>query len=247
MQPVNVICLKWGDRYPSDYVNRLFRGVQRHLSLPHTFHCFTEKPQGLVDGINARPLEPLVVDEHMRNDVFQKVSMMNSLTGLQGPTLFLDLDVILLNNIDELFTYKPGRFCIIHNWVPRRKTIARKRPDIGNTSVFRFEPGRCDHVLDRYLADPHDARHNYPTEQAFVTDCMTGQRDYWPDAWVRSFKRHAHRAFPLNLVAEPKIDYHAKILVFHGKPDPDEAIHGYRHKSLRKSTRPAPGLAEHWT
>ncbi|MEL7089814.1 MAG: hypothetical protein AAGL98_15450 [Planctomycetota bacterium] len=242
---VNVICLKWGERYPADYVNRLYRSVTRHLRRPHRFVCFTENPAGLDGGIDAIPLDRITVDETLRNDIFLKVAAIHSVSGLAGPTLFLDLDVVILGSLDEFFDYEPDKFCIIHNWLPKRKTLFRGLPDVGNSSVFRFTPGRCDHVLDKFLADPHHARTAYPTEQAFLTDCMTGGRCYWPDGWTRSFKRHAMRLFPLNLVLKPKLDLGTKVLVFHGRPDPDQAIAGFRD-SPRKSSRPLPELATHW-
>lgn len=243
--PVNVICLKWGARYPADYVNRLYRGVQRHLSRPFNFVCFTEDAAGLDPAIRVTPLDQITVDETLRNDIFLKVAVINSVSGLNGPTLFLDLDVVILNGLDRFFEHEPDRFCIIHNWLPWRKTLFRPTPDIGNSSVFRFTPGACDHVLDTFLKDPHHARTAFPTEQAFLTHCMTGHRVYWPDRWTRSFKRHAMRPLPFNLLLPPKLDRDTSILVFHGRPDPDQALAGYK-TVLRKSCLPMPALAEHW-
>jgi len=245
-ESVNVVCLKWGTRYGADYVNRLHRMVAAHLTRPHRFVCFTEGRAGLDPGVEVTPLDRITVDPTLRNDIFLKVALIHSVSGLTGPTLFLDLDVVVFQPLDEMFDFEPGKFCIIHNWLPWRKTLLRAAPDIGNSSVFRFTPGACDHVLDRFLKDPHHARTAYPTEQAFLTDCMSGQRVYWPDAWTRSFKRHAVRPLPLNLLLKPKLDLSAKVLVFHGKPDPDEAIAGVSTGPLRKRSRPLPELADHW-
>ena len=43
-KPLNVVCVKYGTKYGADYVNKLYYGVKKHLSLPHTFTCFTEDP-----------------------------------------------------------------------------------------------------------------------------------------------------------------------------------------------------------
>ena len=40
---IHVVSVKWGDKYPSSYVNRLYGMVVRNLSLSHTFHCLTEE------------------------------------------------------------------------------------------------------------------------------------------------------------------------------------------------------------
>ena len=106
-------------------------------------------------------------------------------------------------------------------------------------------PGECDHVLDRFIKDPGHAYNDYPTEQAFMTDCMRDQKVYWPEDWVHSFKYHCKPVFPLNLVRPPRVKPGIRILVFHGRPNPDEAILGYRGK-LRHTTRPAPQLAVDW-
>ena len=69
---------------------------------------------------------------------------------------------------------------------------------------------------------------------------------YWPDAWVRSFKRHCRPGFPLNFLLQPKLPADARIVAFHGKPDPDEAAAGYSGKHLNHHSRPAPWINEHW-
>ena len=43
----NVLCIKWGNKFPADYVNKLYRMVERHLSLPHRFVCLTDNTTGL--------------------------------------------------------------------------------------------------------------------------------------------------------------------------------------------------------
>ena len=48
-----IVCVKYGTKYGADYVNKLYRGVQRNLTLPHKFVCFTENPEGLEEGVTA--------------------------------------------------------------------------------------------------------------------------------------------------------------------------------------------------
>ena len=54
--PVNILTLKWGRMYSAEYVNRIYRGVKRHLHRPFRFVCVTDDPSGLDDGIDAQPL-----------------------------------------------------------------------------------------------------------------------------------------------------------------------------------------------
>lgn len=207
--------------------------------------CFTDDPQGVDPAVQCKPFEPLEVIPRLHKNIMLKISLLHSHTGLAGPTLFLDLDVIIMGNMDKFFDYEPERFCMIHNWVASHKQLFRPRPDIGNSSVFRFVPGSCDHALDRYLQNPDHAYDDFPTEQAFMTDCIRDNKVFWPEEWVHSYKHHCRPIFPLNLMLTPKVDKDISILVFHGRPDPDQAIQGYRGK-LRHITRPAPHLLEHW-
>lgn len=56
---LSVVCVKWGPwcaPHGSRYVNNLFHGVSRNLTVPHQFICFTDDPSSLDPGIQVRPL-----------------------------------------------------------------------------------------------------------------------------------------------------------------------------------------------
>ena len=47
----NVICIKWGNKFGADYVNRLYKMVEKNLTLEHRFVCFTDDSKGIVEGV----------------------------------------------------------------------------------------------------------------------------------------------------------------------------------------------------
>jgi hypothetical protein len=59
MNSVNIICMKWGDKFPSEYVNRLYAMVSRNLSIPFRFVCFTEDGSGIRNEVEIQPLPEL--------------------------------------------------------------------------------------------------------------------------------------------------------------------------------------------
>ena len=59
MQAVNILCIKWGTKYGSDYVNTLYSMVQRHLKRPFQFVCLTDNNYGLNDAIESFPIPKL--------------------------------------------------------------------------------------------------------------------------------------------------------------------------------------------
>jgi hypothetical protein len=56
-----VCCLKYGDKYSADYVNRLHNMVKRNLTIDYEFVCFTENSQDIDPSIRTEPLPSLSV------------------------------------------------------------------------------------------------------------------------------------------------------------------------------------------
>lgn len=252
---VNILCFKWGALYPADYVNRLYRAVKEHMHRRFRFVCVTDDPSGLDEGVDVQPF-PEKPEGYPRGwpDIFVKLLVFkDGFANLEGPTLFLDIDQAITGDLDCFFDYKPGEFCIIHNWIERRKRIFRKVPDIGNSSCFRFEAGKMNHVYELFLKEMNEAINQkfYRTEQAYMTHAVGLKNiNWWPSDWVVSFKRSCQRIFPLNLFMTPKRPAkNARILCFHGNPSPEQAIAGFngkRNRHLNQITRPALWIKEFW-
>lgn len=234
---VNILCLKWGDYYKPEYVNRLYAGVKRNLKRPFRFVCATDDATGLVDGIEAVPLPE---DPKMFRDwpnIFIKLCLFkDGFANLEGPTLFLDIDVLITGPLDKFFDYKPGEFCIIWNWEEFRKTIIRPRPLIGNSSCFRFDAGRSGDVYETFIAEKDDLLQHERFvlgSQKFQSYAMrkSGKLNWWPKNWVCSFKRQLVPLFPLNKIFQPwRPPKGTSIVAFHGQPDIPQAIAGYYMK-----------------
>jgi hypothetical protein len=246
---VNILCLKWGKRYPAYYVNNLYAGVKKYLHRPFRFVCITDDKSGLDQGVEAVGILP---DPHMPwpwPNIFLKLAVTaDGAADLKGPTLFLDIDMAITGELDCFFDYMPGKNCIINNWVEARKTIFKKAPPIGNSSVFRFEAGESQYIYETFLAEMDRAidQNYFRTEQAFLTYAMK-EVYWWPDDWVRSFKRHAMWTFPLNHLFVPALPAKCRILEFHGKPDPDEALVGYHGRYIHQHCLPVRWLPKYWS
>jgi hypothetical protein len=235
----NVICMKWGSKYGPEYVNRLASMVRRHLARPHRFVCMTDDPSGLDTGIDARPL-PGFSDPGGPERGWRKISCFRRpLHDLEGPTLFIDLDVVVVGALDPFFEHS-GRFLIIKDW---------KRPwrPTGNSSVYRFEAGAHEDILERFLLDHASIRREVRNEQEYISRELhrQGILRYWPPEWCVSFKYGCMAPFPINWFRSPRIPDGARIVIFHGHPNPPDAIEGRSIKLTRK-VLPTPWVAEHW-
>ena len=244
--PVNIVTLKWGTRYGPHYVNRLLGGVRRGLGRPFRFVCLTDDRAGLRRGIDAYPLPALDLPASQARSAWLKLGLFaDGLADMTGDCLFLDLDLAITGGIDCFFDFRPGDRCIVHNWLQRHMVPFKRRPDVGNSSVLRWRANTTQAIVDTFLRERDRALADFRTEQAYLTQAL-GRKRWWPESWVRSFKRHAVPAFPFNLLGPPRLPAATRILVFHGRPDPDEALAGYRAAWLHRRTRPAPWIAEHW-
>lgn len=239
--PRVVLCMKWGTKYGPEYVNRLYAMVKRHLQGDFTFVCLTDDHQGVHPQVMCLPIPSLQLPAHIPERGWTKLTTFEAdLHQLRGTALFLDLDVVIVDDITPLFEY-PGEFLIIHDW---------KRPwrITGNSSVYRFTLGAHADVLEQFRATQEQVRARLRNEQAYLSEVMhaQGRLRYWPQAWCRSYKYHCIPTFPLNYWRTPSIPDGARILVFHGVVNPPDALAGNRNGNWRKAL-PAPWIATHWT
>lgn len=226
--PVNIVCLKWGNKYPAEFVNRLYRMVDSNITIPYRFICLTENADGIMDGIETKPIS---LDAELSGWWYKLQLFQKSLFDLQGTTLFLDLDVVIVSNIDALFDYKKDDFCIIRDLQPGK---------IYNSSVFRIEIGSYPEVWEEFQKDKQNIINRLYGDQDWISEKITAA-SLWPEEWVVSFKKQCNARAKSSLghvgkylrsigLLKPKgyatIPEGAKIIYFHGKPDPDDVADG---------------------
>ena len=96
-----ILCMKWGTKYGADYVNRLYNMVKRHLTLPFKMVCLTDRTEGIDPNVQCFPIPPLDLPAGSPERGWNKLSTFEpDLYGLTGNALFLDLDVVIVDNID---------------------------------------------------------------------------------------------------------------------------------------------------
>lgn len=238
----NVICLKWGEKYPAEFANRLYRMVKRNTTLPVTFYCLSDNAEGLDPNIEFRQLPDL----GLKGWWYKLLVFSPELFDISGTTIFLDLDVVITKNIDELFTYEAGSFRII-------KDLQQGY----NSSVFRLDIGSMPNVWNDFLSDRDHIVNTLHGDQDWIAQCAKDQMNAWPARWVISYKKQcnarAERSFgrigaqlrKFGLLASPKgfaeLPDTSKIVTFHGKPDPIDVMNG-----PWDMWKEAPWIREHW-
>lgn len=189
--PLTVVCLKLGDKYGPEYVRNLRGMVSRNLTLDHEFVCITDD----TSGCNCRTIEP-----HQGFDGWWgKIPLFaRSPYGLDGRILFLDLDIVIVECIDEIAAFD-AEFAIIDDW------------NIWgyNSSVFVLDVNTRTEVYDDFTPD---VKTKFKSDQQWITHSAKGATVF-PRDWCTSFR--SDRCFK-----KPK----GKIVVFHGDPKPHEEV-----------------------
>ncbi len=244
--PQTVICLKWGDRYGPEFVNKLHSMVARNTRRPLRFVCITDDPTGLTEGIETRPMPEFDLPETFRFRGFRRMFLFKeTLYDLTGPVLHLDVDLLVTGSIDDFFDYKPeAKYIVSENWT-------QPGAGIGNMSVFRYHIGSQTKIWERFRADPLGMLAKYVNSQTFCSRTL-GTFEMYPLEWCVGFKQSLIPPWPLRFFQTPyPPPATARIVAFTGKPDMDEAAAGIwperrAWKKFYKHIRPTPWIADVW-
>lgn len=178
---INVVCVKWGDKYCAQDVNRLRAMVARHLSLPHQFYCYTDNPA----CVNARII-PIPAD----NDLtvwWNKLALFQAgFGGLNGRVLYLDLDLVIQHNIDDVVWHHPdGLTCVKAHWKGEQAVnYTNFNMDI-NSSVMTWNAGDCTAIWDHFAAGKETFLGTYLGMDRFLYH-EGFQFKHWPKGWIYS-------------------------------------------------------------
>ena len=220
---LNVICLKHGTKYGPEYVNKLYNMIQRHLTVPHRFVCFTENPQYLDPKIE---IVPLPKDEALHG-WWWKLYVFKEGHFYQGDTnLFIDLDMVIVGNMDKFINYLPDRFVGLEN-VNR---IFKRYPSTLGSAVMKWPAETYTDIWTEFKKNPTSAR-KWPGDQDWIWRLHKSTIKFFPRDWIISYKWEARTIKELikengrskfKSVRSPEIPKDTAILAFHGTPDPHE-------------------------
>jgi len=216
----HIVCVKWGNKYISQYANVLYNMVKRNTTMPFEFHCITDDPKGLDPHIKTikLPNDPWI------KTWWSKLWMFSADFPLKGNILYFDLDIIVFKNIDELFNHNPDKFMIIRDFNRCRV----KDWKFSNSSVMRWKTGTMNYLWDEFVAKPNIVMGDNHGDQDWITKRAKQDINHWPDDWIRSYKwemigfkdTKARRGPKLIFDRPPKIIEANKVAVFHGEPKP---------------------------
>lgn len=179
---LNVLCVKWGDKYDAQYVNKLYDMVSANYAEDFTMHCYTDDATNIDSHIKIIPIpEDNELEIWWNKLCMFKKDFGNIPSGEQ--ILFFDLDLVIQNDIQPILDcQKDGKLTMLKcYWKDRNKMLQtaegpiRKRDIMVNSSVLvwkanelrnywnHFEKSQDEHLMkyvgiDRYI---HHEGFNY--------------------------------------------------------------------------------------
>ena len=225
---INVVCLYWGNKYKTEFVNVLYNMVQRHLTIPHKFIIYTDhvKMHKLVKGDNV---EVRKLPFHDYTGWWNKLTLFSPEANLVGDCLYFDLDIVITDNIDCFATYEPDiQFVGMNDF--------NRHTGLFNSSVMRFNNNfMTDNVWKPYLKDKSRFMKLQGDQNVISETIKKIHPKFWksfPDDWTFSAKWYSRDA-PRFHRSKWTFEHNpgTKVAVFHGKPDPNQLADPHPHES----------------
>jgi hypothetical protein len=233
MSQINIVCLKWGTKYGSEYVNNLYAGVKRNTTVDFKFWCFTEDSTGIRSEVLTTPL----LYANKLDSWWNKLCLFsNDIPIPKGETIFyIDLDTLVIDNINEFLVLDYDRLTMLKDFY---HGIVKSANCYGS-GLMAWKHGAYNFIWTRFISNAKkyvEQAGTYGDQWWIEKNVKTVKiwQDLFPDQVV-SFKLHCRKGIPKN----------AKIICYHGRPSIPESARDT--VSVNKLTiAPQPWVMIHW-
>ena len=221
-EDLKILCVRFGNRYGKEYVERLRNMVKRHITVPYEFVCLTDDQHQIED---VRTIyQP---NANYLKGWWHKVHMFDPKLPLNGRILYFDLDVVIHNNIDKLTTFGTNSFIGIHDFNRHFYSSWKYL----NSSVMAWNHGTQNHIWDMFKSNPREAQ-KLQGDQDWIWKVARDRIKFWPREWIMSYKWEIRGREELTMIngkrqfrdVDHSVELHPEccVTVFHGDPKPQD-------------------------
>lgn len=182
---INVICLKWGKKYDSEYVNRLYRMVKRNLHIPFEFHCCSDDFTNISSEVQRIPLP---TDDYMLETFWWKLWIHSNEFPIKGKCIFLDLDTVVQNDISTIARFDCGDdlYVLKAQWRIEKVTkFGATHQTMINSSVMVWDSSaRNDTFFEKFMSNPELYMLKYHGNDDYLEYEHPSQYKTLPIDWV---------------------------------------------------------------
>ena len=216
---ISVVCVKHGiSRFNHEDVNKLYSMVKRNLTIDFDFFCLTDNPTNIrKEVICLENPVPWVEKQWVKETMFYPGTLPERMT------LYFDLDVVIVRNIDKLIPKDDTLWCLAKNYSNYRDDYITL-----NGSVWAFNPKYWYNFFDYFKSqvDLKKMEMREEQEQPLLSKFHFYQKyknvKVYPNEWLWSFKRGHSRIEPNRferyIYQGWQIPENGLICDFHGAP-----------------------------
>lgn len=223
---IDCACVIHGNGYSWEYVENLYNMLSRQIYNGIRFHVYTEHDRSVPAHMIKHTLEDWPGIKGNKKSWWYKMQLFNP-THFSGNLLYLDLDVVLVNDLNWVAYTNPEYFWTLRDF----KYLQRPGVQTMNSSMMWWNVERYSWVWERFNRDSVGtvvSRHH--GDQDYLNAVITQEhKRYWEDWHFQSYRwqcqsggydfaRRVHRAPEAASTHDPR----TSVVVFHGKPNPHE-------------------------
>ena len=227
---IHVVCLKHGDKYGPDYVNKLFNMVCRNtryeLGVDFDFTCYTELRTGIDGAIRRMELPRTDIMGWWHKLWFFSPEFVTTVGP--GQVLYLDLDTVIVGNIDEFMDFESidAPLALLRDVGSWRKPQPPANVNWGS-AIMSWQVGWGHQIWKSFTRDVgQEMRSHGHGDQGYIKYMVPpGDVVFWQDflsprSQLVSYKwqmRDPNKGIP-----DPPVPDGVTMIVFHGVPRPHE-------------------------
>lgn len=225
-QSVNCACVIHGDAYSFDYVDKLYNMLCRHWSRPVTLHVYTESSRSVPLPYVRHDLIEWPKISGPKKSWWYKLQLFNR-TQWDGPLIYFDLDVVIVNELNWLNDLDLAYFWSIHDF----KRLYKKDFLGINSSVMAWDNRKFGYIWDNIQnVNIHTITSRFRGDQDYLQTVVEKSRlKYFPLNRIVSWRWQALKGsnpaqtrIRPNVNAGTVISADNSVLVFHGQPKPHQ-------------------------
>jgi hypothetical protein len=220
LEPLTILCVRFGNKYGREYVERLRNMVSRNITVPYEFACLTDDNHP-IEGVRTI-YQP---NAQYPKGWWHKVHMFDPDLPLRGRILYFDLDIVIHDNINKLALYSQDKFVGIHDF--NRKFYAGWKSL--NSSTLAWNHGEESFIWDEFKKNQKSAM-AMQGDQDWIWKLSKDKIKFFPVEWIQSYKWEIRSRDQLTVINgkrqfkdvnhSVKIHPECCVAVFHGEPNP---------------------------
>ena len=218
-----ITCIKIGDKFDSQYVNKLYNMVRLQTDAP--FYCFTDNPTDINPDVIVVDID---VSEYKSWDNWWAAWWMiemfvHPILLSYDRKIFFDLDVIIHGDISQVLDHDADFALVYSTWKGVPFKIKYPKKSLYNSSVIVWKD--ASNVYNHYMKSPQqfvskyagtdDFYHNEKIKRTALPHIIYSYRDGEKPNQYNSFEFRKHKSIAL-LHQEPKnhmLDKHTHPIV----------------------------------